>query len=115
MTPSISSPSSTTVTLQQLIEASGNDSKSDKSSGKDKCSLAQALTTMLAVSSSQLSNLKTSVANIAFEQFCLDSRQLAANDVFVLLKSHIPNCQKSRDHLYQAAEQAAFIRAEIDP
>ena len=115
MTLSTSPLSSTTVTLQQLIEASGNDSKSDKSSGKDKCSLAQALTTMLAVSSSQLSNLKTSVANIAFEQFCLDSRQLAANDVFVLLKSHIPNCQKSRDHLYQAAEQAAFILAEIDP
>ena len=115
MTLSTSPLSSTTVTLQQLIEASGNDSKSDKSSGKDKCSLAQALTTMLAVSSSQLSNLKTSVANIAFEQFCLDSRQLAANDVFVLLKSHIPNCQKSRDNLYQAAEQAAFILAEIDP
>ncbi len=115
MTLSTSPLSSTTVTLQQLIEAIGNDSKSDKSSGKDRCSLAQALTTMLAVSSSQLSNLKTSLANIPFEQFCLDSRQLADNDVFVLLKSHIPNCQKSRDHLYQAAEQAAFILAEIDP
>ena len=117
MTLSTLSPSSTTVTLQQLIKASGNDKdrQSHSQNHKDKHSLAQALTKMLAASSSQLSNLKSSVANIPFEQFCLDSRQLAANDVFVLLKSHIPNCQKSRDHLYQAAEQAAFILAEIDP
>ena len=117
MTLSTSPISSTTVTLQQLIEASGNDKdrQSHSQNYKDKHSLAQALTTMLTASSSQLPNAKTSVANIPFEQFCLDSRQLAANDVFVLLKSHIPNCQKSRDHLYQAAEQAAFILAEIDP
>ena len=117
MTLSTSPLSSTTVTLQQLIEASGNDKdrQSHSQNYKDKHSLAQALTTMLTASSSQLPNAKISVANIAFEQFCLDSRQLAANDVFVLLKSHIPNCQKSRDHLYQAAEQAAFILAEIDP
>ena len=117
MTLSTSPLSSTTVTLQQLIEASGNDKdrQSHSQHYKDKHSLAQALTTMLTASSSQLPNAKSSVANIAFEQFCLDSRQLAANDVFVLLKSHIPNCQKSRDHLYQAAEQAAFILAEIDP
>ncbi|WP_201546677.1 UDP-N-acetylmuramoyl-L-alanyl-D-glutamate--2,6-diaminopimelate ligase [Psychrobacter immobilis] len=117
MTLSTSPISSTTVTLQQLIEASGNDKdrQSHSQNYKDKHSLAQALTTMLTAYSSQLSNAKSSVANIAFEQFCLDSRQLAANDVFVLLKSHIPNCQKSRDHLYQAAEQTAFILAEIDP
>ena len=117
MTLSTSPISSTTVTLQQLIEASGNDKdrQSHSQNYKDKHSLAQALTTMLTASSSQLPNAKTSVANIPFEQFYLDSRQLAANDVFVLLKSHIPNCQKSRDHLYQAAEQAAFILAEIDP
>ena len=117
MTLSTSPLSSTTVTLQQLIEASGNDKdrQSHSQNYKDKHSLAQALTTMLTASSSQLANAKSSVANIAFEQFCLDSRQLAANDVFVLLKSHTPNCQKSRDHLYQAAEQAAFILAEIDP
>ena len=117
MTLSTSPLSSTTVTLQQLIEASSNDKdrQSHSQNYKDKHSLAQALTTMLTASSSQLPNAKTSVANIPFEQFCLDSRQLAANDVFVLLKSHIPNCQKSRDHLYQAAEQAAFILAEIDP
>ena len=117
MTPSISSPSSTTVTLQQLIEASGNDKdrQSHSQNHKDKHSLAQALTTMIAASSSQLSNLKSSVANIPFHQFCLDSRQLAANDVFMLLKSHTPNCQKSRDYLYQAAQHAAFILSEIDP
>ena len=117
MTLSTSPLSSTTVTLQQLIEASGNDKdrRSHSQNYKDKHSLAQALTTMLTAYNSQLPNAKTSVANIPFEQFCLDSRQLADNDVFVLLKSHIPNCQKSRDHLYQAAEQAAFILAEIDP
>ena len=117
MTLSTLSPSSTTVTLQQLIEASGNDKdrQSHSQNYKDKHSLAQALTTMLTASSSQLPNAKSSIANITFEQFCLDSRQMAANDVFVLLKSHIPNCQKSRDHLYQAAEQAAFILSEIDP
>ena len=113
MTPSISPPSSTTVTLQQLIEASGSDSH--RQNHKDKQSLAQALTAMIIASNSQLPNLKTSLANIPFEQFCLDSRQLAANDVFVLLKSHTPNCQKSRDYLYQAAQNAAFILAEIDP
>ena len=113
MTPSISSPSSTTVTLQQLIEASGSDSH--RQNHKDKQSLAQALTTLITTSNSQLPNLKTSLANIPFEQFCLDSRQLAANDVFVLLKSHTPNCQKSRDYLYQAAQNAAFILTEIDP
>ena len=117
MTLSTSPISSTTVTLQQLIEASGNDKdrQSHSQNYKDKHSLAQALTTMLTAYNSQLPNAKTSVANIPFEQFCLDSRQLADNDVFVLLKSHIPNCQKSRYHLYQAAEQAAFILAEIDP
>jgi len=115
MTPSISSPSSTTVTLQQLIEASGSDNNSHRQNHKDKQSLAQALTTLITTSNSQLPNLKTSLANIPFEQFCLDSRQLAANDVFVLLKSHAPNCQKSRDYLYQAAQNAAFILTEIDP
>ncbi|WP_298871002.1 UDP-N-acetylmuramoyl-L-alanyl-D-glutamate--2,6-diaminopimelate ligase [uncultured Psychrobacter sp.] len=115
MTPSISPPSSTTVTLQQLIEASGSDNTSHRQNHKDKQSLAQALTAMIIASNSQLPNLKTSLANIPFEQFCLDSRQLAVNDVFVLLKSHTPNCQKSRDYLYQAAQNAAFILAEIDP
>ena len=115
MTPSISSPSSITVTLQQLIEASGSDNNSHRQNHKDKQSLAQALTALITASNSQLPNLKTSLANIPFEQFCLDSRQLAFNDVFVLLKSHTPNCQKSRDYLYQAAQNAAFILAEIDP
>jgi len=112
MSLSTSPKSNTAVTLQQLIEASGNDSYRGR---KDRHSLAQILTALISASSSQLPNLKTSVANIPFEQFRLDSRQLAANDVFVLLKSHTPNCQKSRDYLYQAAEQAAFILAEIDP
>lgn len=109
MSLSTSPKSNTAVTLQQLIETSGNDR--DRQSH----SLTQALTTLVSASSSQLPKAKTSIAHIPFEQFRLDSRQLVANDVFVLLKSQIPNCQKSRDYLYQAAEQAAFILSEIDP
>ena len=111
MTLSTSSPSSITVTLQQLLAASSSD---------DRHSLQQVFTANMTASVSELSNQMTAVQldaviNIPFQQFCLDSRQLASNDVFVLLKSHTPNCQKSRDHLYQAANNAAFILSEIDP
>ena len=109
MSLSTSPKSNTAVTLQQLLETSGNDR--DRQSH----SLTQALTTLISTYSSQLPKAKTSIAHIPFEQFRLDSRQLVANDVFVLLKSQTPNCQKSRDYLYQAAEQAAFILSEIDP
>ncbi|TSB22919.1 UDP-N-acetylmuramoyl-L-alanyl-D-glutamate--2,6-diaminopimelate ligase [Psychrobacter sp. YGAH215] len=109
MSLSTSPKSNTAVTLQQLIETSSNDR--DRQSH----SLTQALTTLISTYSSQLPKAKTSIAHILFEQFRLDSRQLVANDVFVLLKSQTPNCQKSRDYLYQAAEQAAFILSEIDP
>ena len=109
MSLSTSPKSNTAVTLQQLIETSGNDR--DRQSH----SLTQALTTLISTYSCQLPKAKTSIAHIPFEQFRLDSRQLVANDVFVLLKSQTPNCQKSRDYLYQAAEQAAFILSEIDP
>ena len=111
MSLSTSPKSNTAVTLQQLIETSGNDR--DRQSHSH--SLTQALTTLISTYSSQLPKAKTSIAHIPFEQFRLDSRQLVANDVFVLLKSQTPNCQKSRDYLYQAAEQAAFILSEIDP
>ena len=110
MTLSLSSPSPVAVTLQQ-------DSNSHK--------LQQALAAMIASSeqssSEQSSSAQSdskpvvSIFDIAFKSFCLDSRQLAPKDVFVLLQSHIPNCQKSRDHLYQAANNAAFILSEIDP
>ena len=111
MTLSTSSPCSITVTLHQLLAASNSD---------DRHSLQQVFTANMAASVSELSNQMTAVQldaviNISFQQFCLDSRQLASNDVFVLLKSHTPNCQKSRDHLYQAANNAAFILSEIDP
>ena len=109
MSLSTSPKSNAAVTLQQLIETSGNDR--DRQSH----SLTQALTTLISTYSSQLPKAKTSIAHIPFEQFRLDSRQLAASDVFVLLKSQTPNCQKSRDYLYQSAEQAAFILSEIDP
>ena len=111
MTLSTSSPSSITVTLQQLLAASSSD---------DRHSLQQVFTANMTAAVSELLNQMTAVQldaviNIPFQQFCLDSRQLASNDVFVLLKSHTPNCQKSRDHLYQAANNAAFILSEIDP
>lgn len=110
MTLSPSSPSSITVTLQQLIEASSSNSRHG-------VGIEQALqklstqTTLIGADSKPMN----SFLNIPFRQFRLDSRQLEPNDVFVLLKSHTPNCQKSRDHLYQAANNAAFILSEIDP
>ena len=110
MTLSLSSPSLVAVTLQQLFD--------DKDSNS--YTLQQALAAMIA-SSEQRSSAQSdskpvvSISDIAFNKFCLDSRQLAPKDVFVLLQSHVPNCQKSRDHLFQAAENAAFILSEIDP
>ncbi|HCI76923.1 MULTISPECIES: UDP-N-acetylmuramoyl-L-alanyl-D-glutamate--2,6-diaminopimelate ligase [unclassified Psychrobacter] len=110
MTLSPSSPSITPVTLQQLTESSSSNSRHG-------VGIEQALqklstqTTLIGADSKPIN----SFLDIPFLQFRLDSRQLEPNDVFVLLKSHIPNCQKSRDYLYQAAENAAFILSEIDP
>ena len=111
MTLSTSSPCSITVTLHQLLAASSSD---------DRHSLQQVFTANMTAAVSESSHQMTAVQldaviKIPFQKFCLDSRQLASNDVFVLLKSHTPNCQKSRDHLYQAANNAAFILSEIDP
>lgn len=110
MTMLTSSLTSATVTLQQLMDASNRNSHS----------LAQALSAMIAAAS-QLPTAQAAsaqlpaLANLPFQQFRLDSRQVATNDVFVLLKSHTPNCQKSCDYLHQAAANAAFILSEIDP
>ena len=106
----ISSLDSATVTLQQLIDA--NKSQQQK--------LAEQLTAMIETSIQKVfkqaeSEQAQSTAHIPFQQFRLDSRQLEANDVFILLKSQTANPQKSRDYLLQAAEQAAFILSEIDP
>jgi len=108
MTLTTSSSSLTAVTLQQLFDAQANNR------------LQQAFTAMIKSSTRDLPvhadlMLVESIVSIPFNQFCLDSRQLAPSDVFVLLKSHIPNCQRSREHLYQAAKSAAFILSEIDP
>ncbi|MGE6391085.1 UDP-N-acetylmuramoyl-L-alanyl-D-glutamate--2,6-diaminopimelate ligase [Psychrobacter pacificensis] len=97
----------TTTTLQQLIDTSDN-------------RLAQQLTAMIAASVQQASSQSgadqiQSIAHIPFQQFQLDSRQLSNNDVFILLKSHNPNYQKSRNYLLQAAEKAAFVLSEMDP
>ena len=87
MTVSTSSLNRTTVTLQQLAESS------------NKHSLQQILTAMIAasaqpplaqtLSTQTRRNQQDSIAAIPFHQFCLDSRQLKKNDVFVLLKSQI--------------------------
>ncbi len=97
----------TTATLQQLIDTSDD-------------RLAQQLTAMIAASVQQATSQSgadqiQSVAHIPFQQFQLDSRQLSNNDVFILLKSHNPNYQKSRHYLLQAAEKAAFVLSEMDP
>ena len=97
----------TTATLQQLIDTSDN-------------RLAQQLTAMIAASVQQASSQSgadqiQSIAHIPFQQLQLDSRQLSNNDVFILLKSHNPNYQKSRNYLLQAAEKAAFVLSEMDP
>jgi len=68
------------VTLQQLIDTS--DSR-----------LTQQLTEMMATSAQKAANQAISaqvhpIADIAFRQFQLDSRQLSDNDVFILLNSH---------------------------
>ena len=110
MTLSHSSQSRVAVTLQQLFDA--KDTNSHK--------LKQALAAMIASSgqsssAQSASNLIDSITDTPFNQFCLDSRQLASKDVFVLLQSHLPNCQKSRDNLFQAANNAALMLSEIDP
>ena len=97
----------TTATLQQLIDTSDN-------------RLAQQLIAMIAASVQQATSQSgvdqiQSIAHIPFQQFRLDSRQLSNNDVFILLKSHTPNFQKSHDYLLQAAEKAAFVLSEMDP
>lgn len=110
MTLSPSSPSITPVTLQQLTESSSSNSRHGV--GIEQALQKLSTQTILIGADSKPIN---SFLDIPFLQFRLDSRQLEPNDVFVLLKSHIPNCQKSRDYLYQAAENAAFILSEIDP
>ncbi|MCG3873626.1 UDP-N-acetylmuramoyl-L-alanyl-D-glutamate--2,6-diaminopimelate ligase [Psychrobacter sp. Ps7] len=110
MTLSPSSPSITPVTLQQLTESSISNSRHGV--GTEQALQKLSTQTTLVGADSKPMN---SFLDIPFLQFRLDSRQLEPNDVFVLLKSHIPNCQKSRDYLYQAAEHAAFILSEIDP
>ena len=103
------------ITLRQLIESAGINTERTIESG----SVSTAFQTPLATSSLDamiaLSQQVSTVAMIPVDQFRLDSRQVAANDVFVLLKSQTPNCQKSRHYLYQAAQNAAFILSEIDP
>lgn len=55
------------------------------------------------------------IKDVSFANFVLDSRDVLANDVFVLLKSQSHDRAKSAAYLRQAARQAAFILSEIDP
>ncbi|WP_350562169.1 UDP-N-acetylmuramoyl-L-alanyl-D-glutamate--2,6-diaminopimelate ligase [Psychrobacter sp. CAL346-MNA-CIBAN-0220] len=91
-----------TITLQQLIDSNQINKNSD-AVGRQLSAVIQASV-----------NPKL-IANIPFQQLRLDSRQVVTDDVFILLKSQTQNCQKSRDYLYQAAKQAAFILSEIEP
>ncbi|WP_367107329.1 UDP-N-acetylmuramoyl-L-alanyl-D-glutamate--2,6-diaminopimelate ligase [uncultured Psychrobacter sp.] len=85
-------------TLQQLIDSSNNKR------------FSQYLSKII-----NASHPAESIATIPFAALRLDSRQVVHGEVFILLNSQRPNCQKSRDYLYQAAKHAAFILSEIDP
>ncbi len=107
-----------TVTLQQLIDGKRN-YESHVNTDNSRSELQQRLAAKLkeltdAETQRPLHNI-SSVMSIAFSQLRLDSRQVDAQDVFVLLKSQQPNCQQSRHYLQQAAKKAAFILSEIDP
>ena len=73
MTTLTSSPSTHSVTLQQLLE-----------SGDRQHSLLQSSLTALLAAADNISE-DVSVAHIPFAQFQLDSRHVAAHDVFCLL------------------------------
>ncbi len=104
----MTTPSQCLVTLQQVIDSNHNSPNGCNNSDSD--TVRQNLAAMLTVST-----LSKSIADNPFQQFHLDSRQVAVDDVFILLKSQTPNCQKSRDYIVQAAQKAAFILSEIDP
>ena len=95
------------LTLQQLID---NDIANNKGTPSASNGLQHQLMAMI-----QASVNPTTVAHLPFQHLRLDSRHVAPKDVFVLLKSQTQNCQKSRDYLYQAAQNAAFILSEVDP
>lgn len=60
----------------------------------------------------------SSIINIPFNNFCLDSRKIQSDDVFVLLKSQTPNShldyEKITSYIHQVADKAAFILSEIN-
>ena len=103
------------ITLPQLIESAGINTRRTTENDRVSKSSQPPLATLSLDAMIALSQQVSAIATIPFNQFRLDSRQVAVNDVFVLLKSQTPNCQKSRHHLYQAAQNAAFILSEIDP
>lgn len=108
-----------TVTLRQLKEQKGDDSAGIKRLAKTlstfKVSDSKDPDSKNSDSKDNSSTAMSSVIDIAFKQLRLDSRQVAAQDVFILLKSQQPNCQQSRNYLQQAAKNAAFILSEIEP
>ncbi|AMN50664.1 UDP-N-acetylmuramoylalanyl-D-glutamate--2,6-diaminopimelate ligase [Psychrobacter sp. P2G3] len=89
------------VTLQQLIDSSSSDE------------LGRQLSKMV-----QNADNPDAIANTVFQDLRLDSRHVAGDDVFILLKSQTQqgqDDQKIRNYLSQAAQCAAFILSEIDP
>ena len=88
------------VTLQQLIDSSSSDE------------LGRQLSKMV-----QNADNPDAIANTVFQDLRLDSRHVASDDVFILLKSQTQqgqDYQKIRDYLSQAAKCAAFILSEIN-
>ena len=118
-----------TVTLKQLIDTqyhqstansiSSHESKGNHANRSRRSVVQQRLSVKLTEWSNSealgLSESISSVMDIAFEQLRLDSRQVAKNDVFILLKSQTSSHQQSARYLHQAANNAAFILSEIDP
>lgn len=90
------------LTLQQLMD--------HKSTHQSQARLKAPLSAVLASSTAA-----KALATTPFKALCLDSRQVAAHEGFVLLKSQTLHCQKSRDYLIQAAQKAAFVLSEVDP
>ncbi|OLF36762.1 UDP-N-acetylmuramoyl-L-alanyl-D-glutamate--2,6-diaminopimelate ligase [Psychrobacter sp. Cmf 22.2] len=88
------------ITLQQLIESNNN-------------ALGQQLSKMV-----HSAKNPEAIANTAFNKLRLDSRHVADNDAFILLKSQTQqgqDPQKIHDYLLQAGKRAALIFSEINP
>lgn len=100
------------LTLQQLLT-----SLAPVFANRDGQDLEAADPTIKQVNSAyqQLMQADPAVLTTPFQQFQLDSRQVAQGDVLVLLKSQTHDDARSGLFAKQAMDKAAFILSEIDP